>query len=68
MYSQEIYLSATTLRKKGKSYAEITSALGIPKSTLAGWFKGKPYADLAKADNISRQKVIWGKNIRAFNK
>ncbi len=30
---------AFKLRRQGKSYAEINKALGIPKSTLSGWFK-----------------------------
>ena len=31
---------ALKLRLQGKSYNEITESLGIPKSTLAGWFMG----------------------------
>ncbi len=30
---------ALNLRKQGKSYGEIYKALGIPKSTLSGWFR-----------------------------
>lgn len=31
---------AIALRLSGKSYNEITSSLGVPKSTLSGWFCG----------------------------
>ncbi len=31
---------ALKLRLSGKSYGEITKSLGIPKSTLSGWFSG----------------------------
>lgn len=32
-------IRAYELRRKGKSYSEIGKVLGVPKSTLSGWFK-----------------------------
>lgn len=35
---------AVALRQQGKSYAEITKKLGIPKATLSGWFRDQPWS------------------------
>ncbi|MEK9180250.1 MAG: helix-turn-helix domain-containing protein [Patescibacteria group bacterium] len=40
---------AVELRKKSKSYNEISRALGIPKSTLAGWLSRDPVSRKIKA-------------------
>jgi hypothetical protein len=38
---------ALNFRKNGKSYSEIKTQLGVPKSTLSGWFKDQKWsADL----------------------
>jgi hypothetical protein len=39
---------AFALRKQGKTYKEITSTLGIAKSTLSNWFKGEYFAEEIK--------------------
>ena len=39
---------ALKLRLQGKSYNQITVRLGIPKSTLAGWFSGLELSTTAK--------------------
>ncbi len=55
---------ATQLRKNGKSYSEIASALGISKSTLAGWFKNQEWSSAIKKDNSetankeNREKMV----------
>lgn len=36
--------NAIALRKEGKSYAEIAAALGVPKGTLSGWFRGEAWS------------------------
>jgi len=41
---------AIKLRKKKKSYNEISELLKIPKSTLHYWFKGKPWSEKIKKD------------------
>ncbi|MDO8495584.1 MAG: helix-turn-helix domain-containing protein [bacterium] len=43
---------AVALRQQGKSYAEITKKLGIPKATLSGWFRDQPWSILVR-DSLS---------------
>lgn len=40
--------TALKLRLQGKSYNEITHTLGVPKSTLSGWFTGLELSPKAK--------------------
>ena len=40
--------AALKLRLNGKSYSEICSALGIPKSTLSGWFSDVVLSETAQ--------------------
>lgn len=42
-------IAAAKLRLSGKSYTEIMRALGVPKSTLSGWF-----SDVVLSDNLRR--------------
>lgn len=39
---------AIKLRRQQKSYNEISKSLGIPKSTLSGWFKNEPNSQNTK--------------------
>lgn len=48
-------LGAYRLRSSGKSYNEITKVLGVPKSTLSGWFTGLELSD--KATSRLRRRV-----------
>lgn len=41
--------SAFKMRIQGKSYNEINAVLGVPKSTLSGWFNGLVLSDAAQA-------------------
>lgn len=59
---------AIKLRIKGISYNEISRQLGIPKSTLSGWFKKLRSSKQVRLENISRAKRIWAKNIIVYNK
>ena len=59
---------ALRLRKQGKSYNEINRLLGVPKSTLSTWLKEIPLSRQVRKKNISQAKIIWAKNITAFNK
>lgn len=61
-------LKAVSLRKQGKSYQEINRLLKIPKSTLSTWLKDIPLSEKVKNQNVSKAKIIWAKNITAFNK
>ena len=55
-------VEALELRKEGKSYSEITRALGVSKGTLSFWFKGFDWSqDLAKYNhvfNYSPEKIL----------
>lgn len=42
------YEQALKLRLSGKSYTEIKNMLGVPKSTLSGWFTSIELSDIAR--------------------
>ena len=48
---------ATLLRHQGMSYKKIRDELGVPVSTLAGWFKNEPWSQAIKS-RLSSQ-VSW---------
>lgn len=48
---------ALRLRLAGKSYNEIRAALGVPKSTLSGWFKQLILSDMARTRLASRARL-----------
>ncbi len=54
---------ATLLRQQGMSYKKIRNELGVPVSTLAGWFKDEPWSQAIKS-SLSAQ-VSWS-NPRAL--
>ena len=51
---------AVKLRKQGKSYNEISKELGIPKSTISGWFANKDWSIEIKA-KLERHAVCSAK-------
>lgn len=59
---------AIKLRKEGKSYSEISEALGVPKSTLSDWLSSKNWSQKIKEklrkESIEETKV----NIVKLNK
>lgn len=55
---------AIKLRKTGKSYSEIKSELGVPKSTLSDWFSNEKWSDLIKSEINSKSSL---KNIDRIN-
>ncbi|TSC78745.1 MAG: Resolvase helix-turn-helix protein [Parcubacteria group bacterium Gr01-1014_29] len=57
------YEEAFKLRLVGRSYSEINSLLGIPKSTLSGWFSGLELSDKA---NDRLRKRVYTKSIVAL--
>lgn len=59
---------AIKLRMQGISYNKISRELNIPKSTLSGWFKKIHSSEQVRQKNISGAKIIWAKNITAYNK
>ena len=66
---------ATFLRKSGKSYQEIETEMGVPKSTLSDWFRGQNWskelsiklckmAKLAHTVRIKELNRIRGNNLK----
>ena len=60
--------SAIRLRREGKSYNEIHRILGIPKSTLSGWFRDLRFSGCIKIKLVNETKMIWARNITNYNK
>ena len=59
---------ATKMRKQGYSYNDIYAELGVPKSTLSGWFKDNEFSYAIREKNIENSKAIWASNITQYNK
>lgn len=57
MYMNGVRDRALKLRLTGKSYNEINKVLGVPKSTLSGWFKDVVLSDVAKTRLMSRTRL-----------
>ncbi len=57
-----------SLRKQGKSYAEIKDALNIPKSTLSGWLRPYKWSENIKKTLTEQSKEKSIIRIRALNK
>ena len=57
MYMNAVRARALKLRLAGKSYNEIGNALGVPKSTLSGWFKHVVLSDTARARLALRSNI-----------
>lgn len=58
---------AIQLRKSGKSYNEISSTLGIPKSTLSSWFRDDITSQRIKTRLTIKSRRILAKNITRYN-
>ncbi|HMQ01628.1 MAG TPA: hypothetical protein PKD79_00965 [Candidatus Doudnabacteria bacterium] len=52
---------AIALRKKGKSYNDISTTLLIPKSTLSGWLKNKQWSKAIKS-KLTKSSAKFHKN------
>lgn len=59
---------AVQLRKRGKTYNEISELLGIPKSTLSGWFNGLKISETVKRRLWTNAKIKWAQSITDYNK
>lgn len=60
---------ALELRGSGKSYNEISSLLGVAKSTLSDWFRGSvENFDEVKKANIEKNKLDSSKRLSEFTK
>ena len=59
---------ALKLRLQGRSYAEITRLLGIPKATLSGWLKGVVLDDAARSRIAARVREKSAEGLMKRNK
>lgn len=58
---------AIELRKQGKTYKEIHSALNISKSTLCEWFKNKKWSNNIKSNNTKEHIRISTERLNKMN-
>lgn len=58
---------ATALRKKGETYSKISQGLGVPKSTLSEWFKGRAWAEKVRKKNLYVATLGMRKHIMLMN-
>lgn len=57
-------IAAISLRKKGKSYGEISEKLGMPKSTLSGWLKNIELAPQQKKRIMTKRQLAGYKGAK----
>lgn len=60
-------IKAFALRKKGKSYGEISKALKVNKSTISGWFKNIDWSQDIKLQLIEKSKETSRKRLIHLN-
>lgn len=59
---------ATKLRRQGKSYKKIEKELGIPRSTLFGWFSHLPWSREMKVELTRRANYVNHRKFRKYVK
>lgn len=59
---------AINLRKRGKSYNEISKIINAPKSTLSVWLRDVKMPARIKKEFWSKTREKWAKSITEFNK
>lgn len=59
---------AIQMRREGKTYNEINRLLGIPKSTLSGWFEGLKIPLIIKRQLWNNNQRKWAESITNYNK
>ena len=59
---------AIGLRKRGKSYNEISQELAVPKSTLSNWLSGMVWSQNIKNELTKKANHIAKKRLRLLNK
>lgn len=59
---------AFAMRRKGKSYREISKTLGMSVSTLSLWFKGVRFSEDIKKALIKESQVENTKRINDLNR
>lgn len=64
---KEIKEKALYLRKNGKSYNDISTFLGVSKSTLSLWFKNVKWSQEVKKQLINKSRVDSRKRLEELN-
>lgn len=70
MKTEDIKNKAIALRRRGKSYGQIASSLGLSKSTISVWFKNAVWSQgikkqlVEKSNGDSRKRLIRLNNLR----
>ncbi len=59
---------AYELRREGKSYKEIKKLLGIPLSTIAGWFKNEEWSRKIRDELGARASLAFPEKMAAIQK
>jgi len=59
---------AYQLRREGKSYKEIKKILGIPLSTIAGWFKNEEWSQKIRDELGARASLAFPEKMVAIQK
>jgi hypothetical protein len=59
--------SAIKLRSLGKSYSHISQVLGIPKSTLSGWFSNEEWSLKITKQLQEKAKIVSREKIKNLN-
>lgn len=60
--------NALVLRKSGKSFLEIKKELGIPKSTLSGWFNGQGWSKELSVELFEKAKKAHTVRLQELNR
>lgn len=61
-------VKAYELRRKKRSYSEISRLLGIPKSTLASWFRVEEWSKEIRDKLGKQQSFSWPKKLAAIQR
>ncbi len=56
------------MRRAGKSYREISSELGVAKSTLSNWFKGVDFSEAIKDELTKQAAKKSSRHIQSLNR
>lgn len=56
---KELKEKAFEMRRKGFSYRQIQTKLGIAKGTISGWFHNQPWSKKIKINLIKKMKPRW---------
>ncbi len=68
LQNRELYQQAVDFRRQGSSYRTISTKLGIPKSTLFGWFSHLEWSQVIKDQLILERKSTAALQVEYMNR